>query len=218
MMTCRDYWWVIVDGYIRQENKAFLLNISEDINGLIYRFYKDEIRYFDKYNKEMFKLENDGKKIVPIRVAVNTEYANYMVFPSPNGFNKGVHKWAVKYIGHMQWGSVRSIGVTTKMDGEWISNGVGEEAWCDDDNGSHNRGNYASGCFSWLKTETIEIILDLDESVISYYKILDNDASKNPEKVKEDKLEPDETYYFALCVDSDSKCGIFECVMPQTTD
>ena len=46
-----DYWPLIVDGYVRLENKIFCLNIPADINGIIFMFYKDAIRYFEKYRK-----------------------------------------------------------------------------------------------------------------------------------------------------------------------
>ena len=130
---------------------------------------------------------------------------------------KGVHKWAVKHI-LLQWKSIRSIGVTTKINDEWIADGVGkngEYKWCDSDT------SYFEGYDSipdWKENEIVEVILDLNESMVTYYKIKeDHDDKIIIHKVKKDKLTPNQTYYFALCIDADKRCGAFECVLPRIT-
>ena len=65
----------------------------------------------------------------------------------------------------------------------------------------------------WKDGETIEIILNLEIGVVTYYKITE---SLDLIRLKRDLIASDETYYFALSVSADHRCGVFESVMPVT--
>ena len=212
LVTNNNHWLLIVDGYIRQENKIFELPIPSDINKVVWMFYREITRYFDKYNDKLFKLENESKIIIPIG-PISGHLNNYMVFPSPNGFSDGVHKWTVKYARDNGYASTRTIGVTSKIDQQWISNGVGNRLFCDDKDGS-----YWSGISGYLtKNAIIEIVLDLEKLAVSYYKIRENEDPETkltPQKIE--RLKPDTIYYFAFCMDCDQRCCAFECVLPRT--
>ena len=214
MATDDDYWLLIIDGYMRQESELLKLNIPYDIHKLICMFYKEITRYFDKYNKELFKTENDYKRIIPIGPG-GWDSEDHMIFPSPNGFRTGLHKWAIKYVKLCRSGfaSTRSIGVTSKIIQKWTSNQL---HW-DDADGSHNC--YFNGRGTWYLNLTIEVILNLDALKVEFYKIIggDNKSKDAIIKLKEDILRPDTTYYFALCIDSDHNCCVFECVLPKTS-
>ena len=220
MAICDEQWLLVVDGFMREQNELLELNVPTDINRLIYMFYKDIARYFDKYNKELFRAENANKRIVPIGPS-SAKCFNYMIYPSPNGYDKGVHKWAVKYerINQLGFASYRSIGVTSKIDINVISDG---DPWCDDT----DKGSYWDARGEWYTNETIEIILDLDALKIEFYKIVgkknnsDDDQDENENvilinKCKQNTLKPDTTYYFALCMDSGHRCCVFESELPQ---
>ena len=214
MATDHDYCLLIIDGYMREESELLKLNIPYDIHKLIYMFYKEITRYFDQYNKELFKTENDNKRIIPIGPA-GWDSELHMIFPSPNGFRVGLHKWAIKYVKLCRSGnaSTRSIGVTSKITQKCTSRQVN---WNDAD-GSHNC--YWAGRGKWRPNETIEVILNLKAFKVEFYRIIEGYKSKDDImiiKLKEDILKPDTTYYFALYMDSDHKCGVFECVLPKT--
>ena len=217
-MASNEYWLLIIDGYIRKENEVLKLNIPQDINKLIVIFFLDEIRYFDKYNKELFKLENDDKKIIPIGPKSN-KLKSFMVTPFPNGFKKGIHKWAIRFVEDIQLGEYtrRCIGVVTMIDDKWINKDIGG-AWPRDINArsykqmGSNWNGYGFG--TWKENEIIEVILNLDSFIIQYYKII-NDKPSKIIKLAEDELSKDETYYFAFCIDCDERCCVFESVLPQ---
>ena len=94
LLTCimssgEDYWLLIVDGYVREQNKPFSLIIPQDVNTVIGKCYKDELRYFQKCNDKVFAVKNEGRMILPTKVFGQLEICdNYMIFPSANGFKK----------------------------------------------------------------------------------------------------------------------------------
>ena len=63
----------------------------------------------------------------------------------------------------------------------------------------------------WCEDETIEVVLNLEEYKVEYYRIQDDNETT---KIKEDNLSPDKMYYFALCMDCDEMCCVFESVLP----
>ena len=210
-----DYWLLIVDGYIRRENKIFELQIPSDLNNVIWMFYREIIRYFDKYNDKVFKLDDDKKIIIPTGPRLSRVY-NYMIFPSPNRFSKGgIHKWAIKYIRDNGYGTTRSVGITTKINQQWISDGVGDNSWCDDEDGIYWNRRFSEHV-------TVEIVLDLERLVVTYYEIEENtNKESGDEKInviaeKSKELKPDKSYYFALCLDCDEGGCVFESVLPKT--
>ena len=209
-----DYWLLIVDGYIRRENETFELQIPSDLNNVIWMFYREIIRYFDRYNDKKFKLDDDKKIITPIGAKSNRAY-NYMIFPSSNGFStKGIHKWAIKYIRDNGYGTARSIGMTTKIKQEWISNGVGCNCWCNDADSIYWNRRFSNRI-------SVEIVLDLERLTATYYEIkenIDKDSEDEINIIEEDikKLKPNKIYYFALCIDSDGGGCVFESVLPKT--
>lgn len=201
-----EYWSLLVDGYIREQNEKYNLIIPDVINEVIFLFYEQNERYFAKYNPEKFRLENDNKTIIPIG-DVSDKLSDYIIFPSPNGFSKGIHRWAVKFVSGTT--STRSIGITTEMDDTMILQQV-------EDRNSFGVSRW-TGEFKWRQNETIEVILDLENLVVSCYRIQKDwySEEETTSKEKEDKLEPNKTYYFAMCIDSDKRCCIFESVTPK---
>ena len=214
-----DYWLMIVDGFIREENRLLLLSIPQDINKVILIFYKNDARYFDKYNKELFKTENDNKTIIPASIAL-IGWHGYLIYPSPNGCRTGIHKWAVKFARDLKYGRFarRSVGVTNKIETKWIYVDLGRSAWPSHDDHSQCY-SFCDGSgkdWHWQEQETIEMVLDLNAFSMTYYRIIGSNESQEITKIKEDKLAPNQTYFFALCIDSDQMCGEFECVLPIT--
>ena len=124
-----------------------------------------------------------------------------MIIPSPNGFTKGIHKWAVQFAKDTQFGtySRRAIVVVTKAKDEWINKNK-TYRWVDDDSSCHWNGGQSPN-------ETIQIILNLNSYTIEFYRI-------HPLEIecKEQKLNSTETCYFALAIDYDERCAVFECV------
>ena len=131
-----------------------------------------------------------------------------MIYPSPNGFNEGIHKWSVKCIANGWLNGLRSIGVTTVISEEWISKGVGNNKWPKDD----KQGSYLDGFRKWYDNQTIEVILNLNVFIVEYYLIKEKDGSSERIKLKQDKLTENDQdkYYFALCIDSDYSSFVFE--------
>ena len=213
-----DYWLLIVDGYIRKENTTFELIIPNDINKLICVFYQLISRYFDKYNHKLFKASDENRVMSPIGPA-NHSCDNYMIFPSPNGYSNGIHKWAVKFAGSIESFfarlAYRSIGVTTKIHDKWITNGVGVKSWCNDVGGS-----YWNGRMDWNEYDIVQVTLNLNTSTVTYHKYHeipgdDKDQYLEVKKLKEDELKPGQIYYFAFCMDCDRRCCVVECVEPK---
>ena len=198
---------LIVDGYIRKENKVWKLIIPNDINLLIAMFHKEIFKYFGKYNRYYFILSEPDQKII---TPIGEEYScnNYMIYPLPNGYDKGIHRWGVKYIANFGYHGVRSVGVTPIMNQELILKGVGNgNTWIRSrygTTGSHWDGRTYSG-EDWKLDETILVILNMDIGKVEYY--------RDKSKVKEEKLiTNNKKYYFAICVDSYRFCGAFESV------
>ena len=60
-------------------------------------------------------------------------------------------------------------------------------------------------------SETIQVVLDLNKYIVTYYKIYDSQKIK---KLKEDNLlRVKQKYYFALCVDSERIFPSYESVV-----
>ena len=67
----------------------------------------------------------------------------------------------------------------------------------------------------WKENETVEIILNLNLFIVTYVKVCDiNDETQKIVQLKQEKLKQGETYFFALCIDCDNRCCVFECVSP----
>ena len=49
---------MLVDGYVRIENKLWQLNIPSDINDIIFIFLKEIIMHFSKFNHKLFNLSS----------------------------------------------------------------------------------------------------------------------------------------------------------------
>ena len=216
-MATGEYWSWIVEGFIREQNELWKLTIPNDINALIVSFYKDDTRYFEKYDKKLFKLENENSTIRPIGSSVMQAHS-YMIYPSLNGFKRGIHKWAVKFAKDNGLGqfSRRAIGVVTRIDDEWINKDV-NNVWPHDDD-AEPIGSFYDGTHllmnKWVEDETIEMVLNLNLFFVTYYKYIDDYETQTIIKLKQDELQKGETYFFALCVDCDNRCCVFECVCP----
>ena len=167
-------------------------------------------RYFDKHNDKLFKLSNHNKTVSSI--GANDGNYGYIIYGGSKGLLSGIYKWSIQYIRNGGYDYfTRSIGVTTRMNTEWVTKGVNcgwGTKWPDDDGGSYWDG-YDN---EWNKEETIDIILNLDLLIISYYKR--EKFSATVKLLKNDKLKPNQKYYFALFIDPYHKCGVFQSVLP----
>ena len=130
-----------------------------------------------------------------------------MIYPSPNGFTKGIHSWSVKYIknnGNTECiSSTQSIGVIKAMKKKWITNGF-HGSWPDQGFGSEI--SYYKGYGEkWRPGSTMRILLNLDCGIVEYF--------CDEKKLKEDKLGKSSlSFYFALCINSCDKYGVFSSV------
>ena len=103
--------------------------MPKDIKDVLYLFCH-QVRTFNIYNKKKFQISNNEQLITPI--GKTSDVCNgYMIFPTPNGFRRGIHEWTIKYIenkGDGEW-SYKSIGVVSYIDNKWISKGIGSNPW-----------------------------------------------------------------------------------------
>ena len=198
---------LIVDGYLRLKDKKWEINLPKGINVIILAFYDttDIIRYFTHYNQKKYKVSKNKTYITP--TAGKSEYKdNYMIYPSPNGFRKGIHKWSVRKTqnnGQIQYAA--SIGVIKAMNPEWISTSF-EDVWPTND----HKGVYDGWC-DWLVGQTYTIVLNMDEGTVKIYLRSDDD-----DRIQDQYKLPDTDgpYYFAMAIDCCKRCSEFECVMP----
>ena len=166
------------------------------------------LTYFDYYSSEQFKAYSDQTIIEPIGdISYHKSYC-YMIYPSPNGFlpNSGVHIWKVKYIENK--GSaygIRSIGVTSKMKQDWVRNACKYDgSWPTECNDR----SFVNGRFTWKVNEILEVRLNMDLGIVEYYNGI--------RKLRENKLyHLDRKYYFALFLDCDKRCGVFQSIWYQ---
>ena len=201
-----DQWiQLVIDGLIRKENKISKISIPKDIYTIILRFHAMK-RQFRPWNLTDFQLSPNTLMITPTGASFGEAY---MIYPNPNGFNSGIHEWNLKYIG-CQISSIRSIGVTSMLI-KW----VGDRKWPFDDSSYYDGYNfYVEGYDTWIQPirragwtigETMRVCLNLDLGKVEYF--------REDKKVKEDKLSKnDGPFYFAICIDSWDKSGIFESV------
>ena len=200
---------LMVDGFIRTENERWQLIIPCEIMCIIKNIInsmKIKGRSFKHYQRATFKLSANNTIVTPI--GLRNHFNCYMIYPSPNGFRRGVHVWSVKYVkcNGMNNG-YRSIGVTTRMNDHWIRNGVGlYKKWpAVAGNDFLLDGSHYDGWNKWSIGSTMRVLLDLDCGRVEY--LCDG------EKVKEEKLKlTNDTFYFALCIFSDKRYGVFESV------
>ena len=192
---------MIIDNFIYNMNHIWRLNIPQVINECILMFY-DKGRYFKEYNETKFNLSSNDRIITP-NDEENKRGANYMIYPSPNGFTEGTHIWSVKYMkdnGHSYF--ERSIGVTTELNQRWISKGFdANKCLFDDDKYS----SYFDGAFlnDWSCQQTILVSLNMDRRIVRYF--------RDGKRVQRDYLDKDvKIFYFALCINSGVKCGSFQ--------
>lgn len=194
----------LVNGYIRDQNKYFKLDSGHlnEIVAFICMFYP-LLRLFQDYPHDKFKVSEDGTIITSIGPIMNGLHF-YMIYPTPNGFNKGIHEWRVKCLkaradSSSGYGYPSSIGVMdqtakgTYYGGEWPTD-------------NKHSSSYWYG--NWKENETIEIILNLDLLIVEYYTINnDNDKDTKKIKLKQDTLSQNKIYHFALRVFADVSVG-----------
>lgn len=201
--SANDWYRFIIDNFINNQNRIWKLIIPQDIHQSIFVFY-DKRRYFDQYNENEFKLSSNDTRIIPNKTD-SLRGCNYMIYPSPNGFTKGIHDWSVKYIGHNGDSSFeRSIGITTEINQTWISTAA-EANRCIFDYDTHS--SYFDGAYldDWSPNQTITVSLNMESRVVTYF--------CDGKKVQQDSLDRNpEQFYFSLCINAKAECGRFECV------
>ena len=192
----------IIDSFIENQNRIWALVIPKDINQSIFMFY-DKRRYFDQFDENEFKLSSNGSIIIPNNTVTANRGSNYMIYPSPNGFTRGIHEWSVKYLSHNGYSHFeRSIGITSAINQTWISTGVDANR-CLFDYDTYS--SYFDGAYldDWSPTKTITVSLDMNSRVVTYF--------CDDVQVQQDSLDssPD-IFYFALCINSHADGGTFE--------
>lgn len=203
---------LLVCGFIRESDTKWELNIPKDVHETIYKFY-DRInirRQFMHYNPKHFQVSNEQTIITPL----GFDFYNYMVYPAPNGFTKGIHKWSVQFIKHngYPYDYCISIGVTsvfTKIKHEeWISKGVGQYTpWAKYGPSYVKSSSYYDG---WSVNDTITIELNMDKGTVEYF--------NGDKKLKTDKIHKAAApFYFAICINSNKHCGVFKSVLLQNS-
>ena len=201
-----DDWILIVSGYLRRTPEKWKLYVPKEIEAIIYMF-SHQVRTFNLYNRKKFAVSNNEYILTPI--AEPNNYCNgYMVFPSPNGFSRGIHEWTVLYKennGDGDW-SYKSIGIVSKIENDWIRYGIESNPWPTND----KYASYWDGFKDWKENEIIRVIVDLITCKIKYYK--KQRKGKDYILIKQDTLWPDEKYYFAVCCDADKTAVVLESV------
>ena len=233
---------LVIDNYLRQEKKEqdsdktngkFILS---DINQVLCMFCQDMIqREFHRYPSNLFELTKNNTIITPIEDDGKRPYqlSSYLIYPSPNGFTDGIHKWAVKYSQNNEWFGFRSIGVTTVLydDEQWDQESESEDLRFPKGGSCYDGSDRREG-YTWKPGETMEVILNLETKMISYYKVTESSKLiklrengifyKRERRTMEDLLKRTkapklpETYYFVLSISADYRCGVFQSVMPIT--
>ena len=171
--------------------------------------------YFTHYNENKYKTNtyyNDTSsqnRVIVAPIARTPFDGNYMIYPSPNGFTKGIHIWSVKFIKcNGCIGEYRSIGVTPNMNEKWITNGIGcYKPWPTDDENENASYYYAFENVDnkWKLGSTITVSLNLDRGIVKYF--------CDGKRMKTDELKVAHgPFYFALCTESNYRCNTFESV------
>ena len=211
---------LLIFGYIRQKEATFALfmNIPPGIIQIVYKLYPVLLFKFGKHNEKALNVNDDGT-ILKGNNPVSHRCAGYAIYAdissiSDNGLNSGIHLWSVKLLpatGNFSHYARchASIGVTTekyddKMYGprDWSSTG----GWIT--NEGYNSLYY--GCGQWNENEMITVKLDCNDWRVIYY--------KDEAEFKDEKLEADKCYYFAMNCCGDSSRTHFQVVETPVLD
>ena len=195
---------LLICGYLREEENALKLymNIPMGIAKIMHELYPLLLFTFGDYKHNAFKISNKG-----MMIQGNIEncsgyvvYANLGRF-SNTGFNEGIHLWSVKLLAGKtgaRAGCYASIGVTTEKNEKVLDRkprNDNENDWPSfwiTDKGCNS---YFNGCLEWVKDKVITVKLDCNEWSATFY--------RDRVKFKNELLEPNKSYYFAMFC-----CGI----------
>ena len=201
---------LLISGYIREIEEEFELftNIPTELGKIINDLYPVLIFKFGDHNKKIFKLNEDasileGNDPPSYYFSNMADCSGYFLYAdlgqyNDSGLNKGVHSWSIKSLLTSDWfsGCYASIGVTTekndKLIEKWNSFDGNNTHWINEGYNSH-----IQRTSSIPSKVTITIKLDCNNWTVTYYKDL--------EEFKKARIEPQQSYYFAMLC-----CGISE--------
>eukprot|EP01084_Bolivina_argentea_P148609 259776_1 len=144
----------------------------------------DNIRYFDIFNKQKWKISNDKCNIIGID---DIGFGPWFIYGENklNGYKKGIHIWSVKCIYGSKQCQYKGIGVISEMNKELTVYECQE--W-----GLIGFGSYYSYYDSiWNDGEIITVVLNCNQWNVKYY--------IDCKQVKSQKIKANKSYYFALC-------------------
>ena len=199
---------ILINGYIRNHEKEYKLLIPPEIAQIIYKSYPSLLFKFGDFNKDFFII-NEEKTILKgidgdIGRVVGSDCNGFMVYADLGqdilndiGINTGVYFWSVKCLLEVAR-CFASIGVTTekndKLINHWDHDGMKlDDHWFENFK-EGGRNSFYQGCTEWQKDQIITVRLDCDNWTVKYYK------DKENTNFKEDKIEANKSYYFAMMV------------------
>ena len=195
----------LIYGYIHnlEKNYNFYMVISKDIYNTILLFYPTLIK-FELFDSSHFELLNDGYEIR----GKEGDCKGYTIYPETlnmNGFSKGIHFWSVKLLGidfaddfeddFAENYCYHSIGVVpNERKIEPLSNHSDEWQYeYDKINGiqkSTSTSFWSGNKCGWNRDDIITVKLNCNEWNVEYY--------KNDEFKRNDKIDSDKSYFFAM--------------------
>eukprot|EP01083_Nonionella_stella_P065160 170494_1 len=194
----------IVFGFLRESQTLLIPIIPRLIAHVILSYYYIDIQW-DLYNETQFEIDNHKTKRIVKGITDQLYEMNcysyeksYMIYPTVSSIketnNALIQKWSVKAI-RCYYERCHSIGVTTERNIKGWFHG----AW-------HHGGEYSflDGRFTpsdgvyWKRGETVTVVLNCVLWMVTYYKT-DKKRKYKIIKVKEERISPNKTYYFAMC-------------------
>ena len=213
--TSWDIWYQIGLYLDHQFKECQIYHVlpPEAVVKLINNYY-DPHFIWNSYNNSEFTTSSEHSIIRP----KNKEYDNpnlggdpryaaalgaaegYLMYPTPNGFTKGVHHWTIMYHKNNGYGNgCRVVGVTAIWNEKWTMKGGAHSEWVDQD----PDGSQWDGFNIWRVGGKVTIVLDLNDYKVEYY--YNGILRKTEEISKKNKK-----YYFAICASHYHKCATFK--------
>ena len=189
---------LLVHGYIHEVERdtELTLIIPQEIYNVIALFYPRLLK-FELFDSDRFELLDDGYEI---KGKPRMGCSGYTVYPEclvNDGYKKGTHYWSVKLLGEDNNAldyCFHSIGIiANQRNQKWCS--TYSDKWPIRDGFEEQPSTQISWYKgdldgNWNRNHIMTVKLDCDHGIVEYW--------NNEEKVQKDKIDTDQSYYFAM--------------------